>query len=397
MTNRKLSPAMRRLMPLYISSFFQNLPFWYAIEKLFMTDIGFNTASIGLMVAIMSVVMLAVETPSGVLADRWSRKGVMLLGCGCLLLAAITGGFSYNEPVFILSTIFWGIYAALYSGTYDSVIYDLTLEEHGASDRYEYYLGRLRAVEGVAFVLGALSGGLIASTINMRATFFITIPFLVLGTLFLLRFKEPKLHKMEVNEPVFLHIRQTFAAVLRNRQLLPVVISTVGFAVLMDTVFELSQLWFIAVAAPVALYGIFSASLFSTWTIGGMIAQWFKGKAVSIIGLVAIIGSIAVLITTRNYWYIIAAQFVLSASLVAYGIILAKKMHDELPSKLRAGSSSVISTLGRTILIPGSLIFTYVANEHSIFTASYILLGVATVAIVAYLFSKPWNNTVHKI
>src|SRR3546814_15678623 len=97
------------------------------LEKLFMLDIGFNTASIGIMVAVMSVVMLAVETPSGILADRWSRKGVMILGAISLLVSGIIGALSFNEPVYILSTVFWGIYAALYSGTYDSVIYDTTV------------------------------------------------------------------------------------------------------------------------------------------------------------------------------------------------------------------------------------------------------------------------------
>ena len=376
-------------MPLYIGSFLQGMPFWYAIEKLFMTSIGFNTASIGLMVAIMSFVILAVETPSGVLADRWSRKGVMLLGCGSLMLSGIVGGFSYNEPVFIVYAILWGIYNALYSGTYDSVIYDVNLEEHGDSSRYEYYLGRLRAVEGAAFVFGALVGGLIASTISMRATFFLTLPFLLLSSIFLMRFKEPKLHKAEVGDPVFKHIRQTFAAVLKNRQLLPVVISIVGFAVLLDTIFELSQLWFIAVAAPLVLYGIFSAVLFSTWSVGGMIAGWLRGRVMSIVGLLGLVGSLIGLIILHNYWLIMASEFLLGACLIAYGVILSKKLHDELPSKLRAGSSSVISTLGRLILIPGTLLFTYIANSKSIFTATYLLLIVALVAIVGYLFTRP--------
>lgn len=80
----KLSSTSRRLLPLYIAVALQNIPFWYAIEKIFMLGIGFNTATIGVMIAIMSVVMLAVETPSGILADRWSRKGVMVLGCFAL-------------------------------------------------------------------------------------------------------------------------------------------------------------------------------------------------------------------------------------------------------------------------------------------------------------------------
>lgn len=42
----------------------------------------------------------------------------MVLGCTALLISGVLGAVSFfNEPVYILSTIFWGIYAALYSGT----------------------------------------------------------------------------------------------------------------------------------------------------------------------------------------------------------------------------------------------------------------------------------------
>lgn len=383
----RFSPITRRLIPLYIAAFFQGIPFWYATEKLFMYDIGFTTAGIGLMVAIMSFVMLAVETPSGILADRWSRRGVMILGCISLLVSGVLGALSFNEPMYILSTVFWGIYAALYSGTYDSVMYDTTIEEHGDSKKFEKYLGRFRAVEGASFVIGALTGGLIASGIEIRATYLFSIPLIAIALIFLWRFKEPQLHKAEVAEPVFTHIKQTFAAVLRNRVLLPVVVATVGFWFLQETIFELSQLWFIAVAAPLALYGIFSAAVFSSWTTGGLLAARIKSRSATIAVMVILAAMIVLLIVGRHFVLVLAAQFILAICLVALGVILTKKMHDELPSRLRAGSASVVSTLARFILIPGSVILTTIANGQDIFIATYILLGVAAVSAVAYMFT----------
>lgn len=358
-----------------------------------MVGIGFNTASIGLMVAIMSIVMLAVETPSGVLADRWSRKGVMILGCVALLISAIIGALSYNEPVYIISTVFWGIYAALYSGTYDAVIYDVAVEEQGNAKKFESYLGRLRAVEGIAFVIGALAGGFIASALDMRDTYIVSIPFLILALFFLWKFREPQLHKAEVAEPVFKHIRQTFAAVLRNPVLLPVVVATVGFAVLQETVFELSQLWFIAIATPVILYGVLSAVVFSSWSLGGLLAARMQSRRLGVALVCGVVAMIGVLIVARSFVAVLIAQFILAVCLVALSVILAKKIHDELPSRLRAGSSSVVSTLARTILIPGSLLFTAVANSTGIFTATYILFGIAVVSGLAFMLIKPSTHS----
>lgn len=380
-----LTSTSRRLMPLYIAALLQGVVFWYATEKLFMLSIGFNTATIGIMVAVMSVVMLVVETPSGILADRWSRRGVMMLGCAALLISGVIGALSYNEPMYILSTVFWGIYAALYSGTYDAVIYDTVMEEHGSSKTFERYLGRFRAMEGVSFVIGSLIGGVIASILGLRFAYIFSIPFLILALFFLQKLKEPQLHKAEVAEPVFKHIRQTFAAVLRNPVLLPVVIAVVGFGVLQETVFEFSQLWFIAATAPVVLYGIFSALIFSSWTTGGLLAPYVRSKNRSLALLAVILLSLSALTISQGYIFILVAQFVLAIGLVALSVLLAKRMHDELPSRLRAGSSSVISTLARIILIPGSLVFTSVANSSSIFTATYMLLALAVIASVAFI------------
>ena len=391
-TKIKITPITRRLLPLYAAIFFQSIPLWYATEKFFMFNIGFTTATIGVMFAVMSVVMLAVETPSGILADRWSRKGVMMLGCLALMISAAIGIFSFNEPVYILSTVFWGIFAALYSGTYDAVIYETTIEEYGDSKYFEKYLGRSKAVEGITFVIGALVGAFIASTFDLRDPYIISLPLIAVALIFLWKFKEPQLHKAEVSEPVFKHIRQTFAAVLRNPVLVPVVIATVGFTILGEFIFELSQLWFIAVAAPIALFGVFNAAVFSSWTTGGLLAARIKSKT-AIVGLMVMtLAMVVLLIASRQYIFVLIAQVILAVCLIAIGVILAKKMHDELPSRLRAGSSSVISTIARIILIPGSLLVTGIAQAYDMSTATYVLLGVAVISVIAFTTIRSVKN-----
>lgn len=381
----KLSPISRRLFPLYLAIFFQSIPLWYATEKIFMLSIGFTTATVGVMLAVMSVAILATETPSGILADRWSRKGVLMLGSLALLISACIGLFSFNEPTYILSTMFWGIFAAFSSGTYDAVIYDTTIEEYGDSKHFEKYLGRLKAVEGLTFVIGALSGAFIASSFDLRDPYLISIPLIAAAFFFLWKFNEPQIHKAEVAEPVFKHIRQTFAVVLKNPVLLPVVVATVGFTVLAEFIFEFSQLWFIAVSAPIALYGVFNAAIFSSWTTGGLLATHLKSRRAVIILMIVTILMVILLIASRHYVFVLIAQIVIAVCLIAVGVILAKKMHDELPSRLRAGSSSVISTVARIIIIPGSLIVSGIGQAYSMSAATYILLGIVLISVTAFL------------
>ncbi|PLS80850.1 hypothetical protein CYG49_03735 [Candidatus Saccharibacteria bacterium] len=382
-----LSPVSRRLLPLYVSAFLQCVVFWYAIEKLFMTSIGFTTTTIGLMVAVMSVTILLTETPSGILADRWSRKGVMVLGCIFLLLSAVVASISHNEAIFIGSTVLWGIYNALYTGTYDSVIYDTVLEETGEATLFDRFLGRLRAIEGFGFIIGALGGGLIASAFSLRHTYFMTIPFLIVAIFVMLQFREPSLHKKDVAEPLLQHVRQTLAAVLKHRSLLSIVVAITGFTVLQNIFYELYQLWFIAAAAPVGLFGLIGAVVFATWMIGGFVAERLKSKRAKISTCLIVGISLAVLLFPLRAEVLLTAQFVLGTSLVVLSILLSHELHRKLPSHLRAGSASVVSTLGRLVIIPGSIVFTAVADSFSIYRATFLLLGIAVVACFAYVIN----------
>src|SRR5947207_15053308 len=69
----------RRLRPLQIAQLLQGIARWVPVEKLFMTEIGFDAAAIGVMAAAYAAVTPLLEIPSGIIADRWSRRGVLML------------------------------------------------------------------------------------------------------------------------------------------------------------------------------------------------------------------------------------------------------------------------------------------------------------------------------
>ena len=87
----------RRLRPLYIALLLQNVALWVPVEKLFMNEIGFDAASVGVMAAAYALVAPVLEVPSGILADRWSRRGALVLGDGALLVAVQTGRASCRD------------------------------------------------------------------------------------------------------------------------------------------------------------------------------------------------------------------------------------------------------------------------------------------------------------
>lgn len=378
-------PLMNRLLPLYVAAFSHGFVLWYAIEKLFMQSIGFTDATIGVMAAVYTIVTLLVETPSGILADRWSRKGVLLIASVLLVLATLLGGLSYNVPVYIVAMGLWGIFYALYSGTYESVVYDVLLEEQQSADNYEKWFGYVRFVDSIALALGALLGGLVSALANPRMTYFITIPFSLISVLALLRFREPLLHKAEPLSSVQAHVAATFASILKRRSLVPVLLVLLSGGLLLKVILEFNQLWWLALAAPIGMYGVATAANLGSLGLGGLLAAKLRiDKPLVFTGVVTvIIASAASLVFWRNFYAVVVVQMLLVTTMLASEIIFARSLHDELSSTLRAGAASAVSTFVSIIFIPFSLVFGSISNRHDTFSAAWMVLAIAIVMVLA--------------
>jgi len=383
-----ISPTSRRLLPLYLGVLFQGIIFWYAIEKLFMTKIGFNDFSIGIMVAAYSLVMILTVVPAGILADRWSRKGVLIISSVVLAVSGIIGALSNTVPMYVVSTLFWGLYSALTYGTYDSIIYDVLIEEKGNAHEYETYYGRHKVFEGISFVIGSLSAGLIAEFDGLRATYWFSLPFIAVSIVFLIIFKDPIIHKAEGLAPIKEHVIQTLNSVLKNSSLIPIIVALITLEAVNTAVYEFSQLWFIAVAAPIIIFGPGNALVVSSWSLGGLFSKYMKGsRRIIFICIFMLVSSIA-LSLTHLIWFIIAAQTILSIGIVGLSVVLTHQLHDQLPSRVRAGASSTVSTMSIIILVPLAIIFGLLASQRSVFVANILLIAVLLIALGAIIFRK---------
>ena len=195
------SAVARRLRPLALGVGLQNMLLWVPVEKLFMTDIGFDAAAIGIVAAVYAAVVPLLEVPFGVLADRWSRTGVLVLATVALAASSLIGGLSNDPAMYAVAAVLLGVYFALSSGTADSIIYDTLVEENGSGDAYEAWVGRLHVVEAVALVVSAVAGGLLAAAFSARVTYFVTAPVVASAVFAFRRCREPQLHRAAERVP----------------------------------------------------------------------------------------------------------------------------------------------------------------------------------------------------
>ena len=379
---RSASPLQKRLRPLYLASFLQGLVFWVPVEKLFMNEIGFDAASVGLMAAAYAAVVPILEVPSGILADRWSRRGVLILANVALAISALIGGLSQNVPTYILSALVLGVYFALSSGTIDSIIYDTVLEETGNGEAFELHIGRNRLVDSTALVLSAVLGGVLAGIAGARFTYLLTVPVVALSIVALWRFSEPQLHRAGEATSLRAHIGLTYRTLIRRGRLLPIVALAMLTGVILQMLLEFGPLWLVALAAPAVLYGPYWAALVSSLGLGGLIAGRIhldRPRTATAVAALMVLASV-VLTTSRGVVVITAAQILLALLVVAAGIHVSRLLNDAVPSTIRAGVASGVSTVTWIAFMPIALGFGLLSEHHGVHTAGWMITAITAAA-----------------
>ncbi len=387
-TPTRPSALRRRLVPLRWMVFLQGVAFWVPVEKLFMTEIGFEAATIGVMAAAYAGLVPVAEVLSGVLADRWSRRGVLVLAAIALLVAVLIGALSQNVVAYIVAALVLGLYFALYSGTVEAVVYDTVLEETGASTAYEREIGRIRLLESAALVMSALAGGWIAAVSSTRLTYFVTLPFVAASLIALSRFREPRLHEAGERSPLREHLRTTARAILHRGRLVPIAAAAVTAALILQAMYEFGPLWLIELSAPAGFYGPFWAGVVGALGLGGLLAgrlHLHRRLPVATVVLV-MLGCAAVLLTSGSLAVVTIAVVMLTLLVVVIGIHVSHLVHDAVDSTIRTGVASGISAVSWMLFTPFALGFGAVTQEADVYAAGWLLAGAVVFAGASLLW-----------
>jgi MFS family permease len=377
----------RRLRPLYLAAVLQGFILWVPVEKLFLSEIGFDAASIGLMAACYAAVVPFLEIPSGILADRWSRRGVLMIASVALIASEVVGGLSTNVATYLVAALLLGVFFAMQSGTVDSIVYDTVIEELGTGDGFERALGRVRVWESAALVVSAVAGAGLAALTSSRLTYFVTVPFGLASLQALRAFREPQLHRVEERSSLRSQIALTYRTILGRGGLLPIIATMVLTSVLLQALLEFGPLWMVAIAAPALLYGPQWAGLTSAFGLGATLAGRLRfnhpATLATVVGLMLAFS--LVLTVSHSAAVLIVAQVGLAVVIVAVSTFLSGRLHDCVASSIRAGVSSGVGTLTWVVFLPFALGFGAVSDRAGVHTAGWMIVAVAALTSAALI------------
>jgi hypothetical protein len=170
-----------------------------------------------------------------------------------------------------------------------------------------------------------------------------------------------------------------------------IVVALVANCVVMRLLIEFYQLWYLGLALPVLWYGPSCALMYCGAWGGGALANWLRGgRTVLVAGFGTLV--IAFGLFVQDPRVVVGAQVATIFGVTVLNIALTRYLHDAMPSTVRAGASSVVSTIGYGTFVPTALGFGDYSRSHGIFAASVFVVVPIGVMCFAVACARRWRT-----
>ena len=379
-----------RIHKLYISNFLTGLVFWYGIEKLFMRSIGIDAVGVGIATAVFLVFNLICDIPAGILADKWSRKGVLIISALSLAVCSLLLGSSHGLLLYAIGEVFYGMYIVSTSGTYNAITYDI-LHEENRSDQYSKIAGRAYALFLAGAGVANIASGFIAHTFSYRTTYFITIISCLLNVLVLLSLREPVFHKAEKKERVLGQLKDVSVAISKIKLIRSLTIVLTALAITELFKSEFGQLYMLRYFSSAQIIGLLWAAYAFTWSLGSLIAHRFRARLNTLVICTTVPFILMAFIDNWFSLVLFMFQAVAAAALINQ---IETRIQENTPSTVRASILSVVATLGRAVSVPASFVLGWLFRDYSALVALQFVAVVSGLILLYWLWS---NRTMTKM
>lgn len=102
--------------------FLKNLRFFDSYLYLYFIQSGLEFAQIGLLLTVREAIIYVFEVPSGVFADRFGKKTVLIISFAFYIVSFILFYLGSQFYDYVLAMVFFGFGEAFRSGTHKSMI-----------------------------------------------------------------------------------------------------------------------------------------------------------------------------------------------------------------------------------------------------------------------------------
>ncbi|MDD9268760.1 MFS transporter [Paenibacillus sp. GCM10023248] len=356
---------------LFAFRFFSSLIPAYVIERLYWEERGMTIPMVVYTEIIFALTIVLLEVPTGILADKWGRKNMLLLSAllGCSEFAILICASEFWH--FALVTFLAGISRCASSGSENALLYD-TLQEQGKAPLFERTLGRLNACDFVAAILAALSGSFLAGHFGLKLNYWISLVSAAIALLLAFLLVEPRREaaEEEASIPASAYVKESLRFFRRNPKICLVMISGMVTGAAMSYIEEFWQLYASRLGMPVLFFGALSAAIMLLQLPGNLLAYTLVRRYSYRTLIVVITGGMTLgfaCVSLSQGYAGLAAMLAVCLFAGVMEPLSAGYLHHRIGSSMRATIDSFQSLGEHALNTFAGLGFGYFAGKHDIF------------------------------
>lgn len=380
------------LAKIYAYKALDDLILIYPLYAVMFVDHGVSPSQLALLFAVWSAVGLALEVPSGVLADHLPRK--YLLAAGQIIRAA---GYAcwLLFPSFwgyLAGFVLWGIKGSLQSGTFEALVYD-ELDRRGAAIDYARVIGRARAAAIIAILFAMLAAVGVHKLGGYQLLMVLSIAAVIAAALVAISLPSAPIVQSTGEAAYVAHLKQALGETLRTPAILRPMLVVVTLWTLGGSLDEFWGIYGEEAGLSRDAIPIYYAATYATSAVAAALAYRLSGvRTAALYGVVILAGG---LLMAAAHLMSPAGMLLLAAFAGLVKLIdinFETRMQHAIPTERRATIASLAGFLWTLGSIGLYLAFGQIAERWS-YGAAFMTFGVVmALSGAAFLFSRAFRR-----
>lgn len=248
---------------------------WVGFIFLFYAVIGLKIQQFGIIAAITSLTILLFEIPSGILADRFGRKKVLLLSA-VFSMGTVTLLFFSNSFAWVaLAAFMYGLQLSFKSGTDMALIYD-SYKELNKADLFKSFRGKNFAYQEYALSISSIIAGYLAE-IDFRVLFGVSIALSIAYALVIATLKEPLIHD-KILPRASMHLFESMKEIISAKKVFMVFLYSLIIAGIVESIYLFHQVFAKEVGFSLPQVGLLFGLMFLVAGISSHLAKPIECK-----------------------------------------------------------------------------------------------------------------------
>lgn len=380
---------MSNINKIYVYNFLRSLVFAYVIERLFWASRGINILQVVWLEIIFSGIVVLLELPMGMYADRFSRKNLVVFDAIAGILEILIISLAQNFWHFTLAISLAAVGQTMQSGAHNALVYD-TLEIKGESHAFEKVLGRIQGLGNLGAMLSGLVGGVLASSYGLASAYHLSLISLVAALLVALSLKEIRATPVKKESWKKEEWKEIFNFVVHHRRVRKVMFVAVIVSASVNFLYEFWQIFAEEVSIALVYFGVIQLVSFAIVSLGGFMADAIKQRIgfrnVIILSLFFTGIGFALMSLRLQLLGLVMMAMIYFASAVLEPVSIGY-LHHHAIEKYRATIESAFSVIEHLAVALIGVPFGLISTQLSIFQG-FIFLSV--ILLIIGLFSTLW-------